>query len=389
VLHRVERMHTNAIESWLARMPIFCDSSKTIIIRNSQLTLAAARINIFLFQRLRSMLKGQIADVSGRAAASVRSMARSLGVGSALLRLNRIRQFGIRLEVGGFLARRHYLRVAKTLQPMESSSGPLDCFMLLNERRFCEGVWSLYSFRLHFGPSRLIVLNDGTLKNASIGFLHDLFPGIRIPEFHRNNEDAAAFLSKRGLIRLRHCREHIIWFRKLVDPLMLASSDKIFLLDSDCSHFSQPQEIHQWIRQPKIIRYIGDPVRYPLCAPADELRRICGRALPEHFCAGYFAVLRSGIDLNRIEEYLHDQCFDQRISQGRLIDDQTLYAMEAAVVGAEMLPPQYATCPSLDTESAVMGHFCGGSYKRMWFYTVGLPLVRSQIDGAILRSAST
>lgn len=326
--------------------------------------------------------------ISASTVAAIRCAGRFLGVGPALLRVKRARQFGATLEVEAFLARRRYLRAAKALQPMDASSGPLDCFMLLNERRFCEGIWSLYSFRFHFGPSRLIVLNDGTLKSASIRLLHELFPGICIPEFHRNNEDVTTFLAKSRLIRLRQWRERIVWFRKLIDPLLLASSDQVLLLDSDCLHFSRPHEIHRWLQEPKIIRYIGDPIRYPFCAPAEELAGICGAPLPEHFCAGYLAVPRSAIDLNRIERYLEAKCFDQQLSRGTFahVDDQTLYAMEAALAGAAMLPARYATCPNLSAEAAVMGHFCGGSYKRMWFYTTGLPLVNSQINGARMPS---
>ena len=312
-------------------------------------------------------------------------MARSLGVGSALLRLNRIREFGIRLEVEGFLARRRYLRAARALPPIDSSSGPIDCFMLLNEPRLCEGIWSLYSFRFHFGPCRLIVLNDGTLKDESIRLLRDVFPGISIPEFNRNNDDALGFLASMQLDRCRQWRERFVFFRKLIDPLFLSSSDKFLLLDSDCLHFSPPKEIRQWSQQPMAIHYIADSNRHSFCAPVEELSRICGASMPEYFCAGYLAVPRSAIDLNRIERYLQAKCFDEQLKLGAFshVGEQTLYAMEASVVGAEMLPAQYATCPSLDSEPAIMGHFCGGSYKRMWFYTEGLPLVRSQVDGEI------
>jgi hypothetical protein len=310
----------------------------------------------------------------------VTSLSRYLRVGPTLLRLKQAYNYGLKVEVSTFLAKHRYLRDVGSLLPMNSGTGAADCFMLLNQARFWEGVWSLYSFRIKFGPCRIIVLSDGTLRRESVEILEKLFPEITIPEFETNNEAMTRYLTQQGLSRCREWRKRFIFFRKLVDPLWLAQSNNVILLDSDCLHFEVPLEIKAWAEEPTKIRYIADLNRHSLCAPVSELADICGSALPEYFCAGYLCFPKSAINIGRIERYLAADCFDRQLVQGRFahVAEQSLYAMEAAVAGAVILPPEYATCPDVQTRSVTMGHFCGGSYQRTWFYTKALPLISSQ-----------
>src|SRR5690242_5087893 len=98
---------------------------------------------------------------------AIRRLARRAHLGASLLRLHRAYHFGLRAEVGAWVAKRRWLK-ASDLRPLVSNHGPIDCFMLLNRARFREGIWSLYSFRSLFGPCRLFVLNDGSLKEKNI-----------------------------------------------------------------------------------------------------------------------------------------------------------------------------------------------------------------------------
>jgi hypothetical protein len=86
-----------------------------------------------------------------------------------------------------------------------------------------------------------------------------------------------------------------------------------------------------------------------------------------------------------VERYLAQECFERQLSTKRFshVAEQTLYAMEAAIIGAEVLPRDYATCPDVESRRVTMGHFCGGSYKRTWFYTKGLPVVSRQFLAAV------
>jgi len=226
------------------------------------------------------------------------------------------------------------------------------------------------------------VLNDGTLTVKSLLILHTLFPGISIPDVRTNDREVDDFLARRGLDRCRDWRRRFVFFRKLVDPVMLAQSSKIMLLDSDCLHFRVPVEIRAWAHDAREIRYIADVNRHSYCAPTSELSEISGALLPEYFCAGYLCLPRSLVDLSRIERYLAAECFERQRATGQFahVAEQTLYAMEASVIGTAILPTEYATCPDPHTQGPVMGHFCGGSYQRTWFYTKGLPIVRQLVQ---------
>ncbi len=73
----------------------------------------------------------------------VRSMLRSLKMGKMVLRVKQAARFGIRVELATFLAKRRLLPIVKSARPLSADCGSVDCYMLLNEARFLEGLWSL------------------------------------------------------------------------------------------------------------------------------------------------------------------------------------------------------------------------------------------------------
>jgi hypothetical protein len=303
------------------------------------------------------------------------SALRRIRPGPALLRLRQAARFGLKAEIAMLIAKRRFLRAIMLAPPLAAGGGAVDCFMLLNRARFFEGLWALYSFRTHFGPCRIVVLNDGTLDGESCAILQGMFPGIQVPPVGRNDSAMSSRLEALGLDRCRAWRKRFVFFRKLVDPSLLAERSGMVLLDSDCLHFRAPEEVRSWAGSPNRVRFIADPVRHSFCGSHQGLSRICGAPLPEFFCAGYLCLPRHGIRLQRVEDYLAAPCFDEQLASGQFshVAEQTLQAMEAAVLGAEPLPDSYATCPDLPSANAVAGHFCGGSVKRTWFYTKGLP----------------
>ena len=314
--------------------------------------------------------------------AAARRLLRRPPIGRTWLRVRRALDFGPGVEIGTLIAKHRYLRAVLSLPPLESGTGKVDCLMLLNESRIWEGLWSLYSFRASFGPCRIVVLSDGTLRGRSITLLSAIFPGIVIPDCETNDRKMDTYLAQRGLSRCRQWRKGFIFFRKLVDTIRLRQADGLLLLDSDCLHFRVPLEIKRWAERPAQVRYVADVNQYSHCADPSLLARICGSPLPQYFCAGYLCLPQDTVDVSRIERYLSEDCFERQLSTGRFrhVAEQSLYAMEAAVTGAAMLPTDYATCPNTDIEVPTMGHFCGGSYQRTWFYTKALPLLLRQLQ---------
>jgi len=291
--------------------------------------------------------------------------------------MRRAIRFGFKAEVTTLIAKKQYLRSILKAPPLAAGDGEIDCFMLLNEARFWEGLWALYSFRSHFGPCRIVVLDDGTLKDASRSILKTLFPGIQVPAVVGHDAAMLSQLQTLGLNRCHAWRHRFVFFRKLVDPCLLAEKKGMVLLDSDCLHFRVPEEVRKWAENPDWVRFIADLVRHSFCASHETLSEICGAALPEYFCAGYLCLPRGSLQLHRVEQYLAAPCFTEQLASGKFshVAEQTLQAMEAAVLGAGVLPETYATCPNLQSSNTVAGHFCGGSVERTWFYTKGIPLL--------------
>ncbi|MCX6907901.1 MAG: hypothetical protein NTY01_07655 [Verrucomicrobia bacterium] len=309
-----------------------------------------------------------------------RSALRRTGLGPVVLRARRAIRFGFKAEVATLIAQKRYLRSILKAPPLAAGVGEIDCFMLLNQARLWEGLWALYSFRSHFGPCRIVVLDDGTLKDGSHTILKTLFPGIQVPAVVGHDAAMLSQLQTLGLNRCHAWRHRFVFFRKLVDPCLLAENKGMVLLDSDCLHFRVPEEVVKWAENPDRVRFIADLARHSFCAPHATLSRICGAVLPEFFCAGYLCLPTQSLQLHRVEQYLADPCFMEQLSSGKFshVAEQSLQAMEAAVVGAEVLPKTYATCPDVPQSNAVAGHFCGGSVERTWFYTKGIPLVARQ-----------
>lgn len=310
-----------------------------------------------------------------------RSALRRAGLGPVVLRARRAIRFGFKAELATLIAKRRYLRLILHARPLAAGEGMLDCFMLLNQARFLEGLWALYSFCCHFGPCRIVILDDGTLKNESHSILKALFPGIQVPAVVEHDAAMLSQLQRLGLSRCHAWRQRFVFFRKLVDPCLLAENKGMVLLDSDCLHFRVPEEVRNWAENPDRIRFIADLSRHSLCAPHETLSRVCGAVLPEFFCAGYLCLPRHSIQLHRVEQYLAAPCFTEQLASGKFshVAEQTLQAMEAAVVGAEVLPEAYATCPDVLTSNPVAGHFCGGSVERTWFYTKGLRALADKV----------
>lgn len=297
--------------------------------------------------------------------------------------MQRALRFGPRAEIEALVARARWLK-RTGLPTMPGDEGAAECFMLLNEPRIWEGVWSLLSFRRTFGPCRLTVLNDGSLSRGSLGLLKRLFPGIRIPDVAEHDVWIDEQLAQRGLERCQAWRREFVFFRKLIDPLLLSRSDAVILLDSDILHFREPQAVKAWATRPDRFLFIADVQANSYFAPISRLGEISGVPPPSHFCAGYLCVPRSLVALERIERYLEDPLFDDQLRSGHFahVAEQSLYGMEAGVVGGDMLPAGYATCPDPVDPDVVMGHFCGGEPSRYWLYTKGLPFLRCELARA-------
>lgn len=313
----------------------------------------------------------------------LRSISRRIGFGRAKLRLLQAIRFGLHAEIAQLQAKLKFVPKAAQLAPLASGTGDLDCVMLLNEPRILEGIWALYSFRSFYGECRILILNDGSLSEASLSLLNRIFPGVSIPDVRENDDKVAAALIKRGLERCADWRANFVFFRKLIDPVFLCGNRPYVLLDSDVLHFRPPREILDWAKNALTMCYASDVELYPLCAPATQLRQVCGSVLPEHFCAGYLGLTAKLLSLERIEAYLASPIFRCQQESGTYnhVAEQTLYAMEAAVSGSSVLPADYATCPDPMRDKAVMGHFCGGEVSRTWFYTKGLPILAKQFLG--------
>lgn len=312
----------------------------------------------------------------------IAALRRRVRLGSRVLRIRRAFHFGLRSELDTWRAKRRYLPHVASLPPLPSGEGPFDCFMLLNEARAWEGIWALYSFRLHAGPCRVTVLSDGTLTPETIALLGRALPGLTCPEAAANRDAARAELVRMGLVRCSQWLDRFVLFQKLIDPFRLARSEKIVLLDSDTLHFRRPVELHDWLLDPAVPRFAMDAQPHALCINPEEFERMAGMRPAPFFNSGYLSMLRTAVSFRRVEAYLQEGAFESQLTSGQFahVAEQTIFAMELSRLGAAPLPATYSICPDVPADNAVMGHFCGGESSRNWFYTKGLAVISRQLS---------
>lgn len=311
----------------------------------------------------------------------LRGLARKFGLGRLLIRTRQVFARGVVAEMRAAIAKRTCLGRSSELPSLQCLESGFTCFMLVHEARAAEGLWALYSFRHFFGPCRIVLLNDGSLSEQSIESYQNLLRGIHIPDFRENNLAIENHLGKLGHNRSIELRRKFVLLRKLIDTAFHSLEREYIVIDSDILQFKTPDDVIQWAGLPEGVRYAADISMETFCVTRQTLEQSFGITLPPLFNSGYICIPPKLIDFARIERALADPIFSEQLQTGRInfFNEQTLFAIEAAMTRATALPPGYAICPDPEKRETVMGHFCGGDAKRTWFYTKGLPILARQL----------
>lgn len=321
----------------------------------------------------------QLADKPGPSLL-LRKVGRSLGLGRAMLRLKHLRAMTLRGAAQMVIARRQYLTRILGTEPISAGAGPIEVHMLLEHKRIYEGIWSLYSFTFFCAkPCRVVIHDDGTLTEADRDKLSRIFPGCRVIPRSEADWVVMDYFRRQGLSRCAQLRGSLVLALKLFDPFFFLQNRFFIMLDSDVLFFSRPNELIDEIEErPQGDSSLAnnlyfDDVGCSHCIQPMELARLIGRAPIERLNTGVLRANRDTIDFQRIDSYLEHPGFWTKTGSADYHAEQTLWAMELSIAGASPLPKTCAICPTVEEPDLVCGHFCGGGYGEILYYTRGLP----------------
>jgi hypothetical protein len=314
----------------------------------------------------------------------MRSTARRLGIGRALLQLQEAREAGIKGLVQTPWVRRYVLPKIGNAPPLPTGEVEPGLHMLLHKARFLEGAWALYAFRYYARvPLQVTVHSDGSLDAECTAFLSRILPGIQIIPRDRADETVNGELGKRGLASSLELRRRFVLGLKLFDPYILGRTENYIVLDSDILTFSTPVELmtRDFGAQNGTAPHLYGPDNNDLRYTHDRgtLIGVLGKNIAYRLNSGLLKIQRSAICLSRLEETL--QKLDL-LSAGHISHyaEQTLFACELSHHGALALDiDRYTICGEPHNGAIVTGHYCGGSFCRTRFYLEAIPRLAEEI----------
>lgn len=299
----------------------------------------------------------------------LRPLARRIGLGRVRHQWRQLAEFGVSHYLKVHWSRWRYLDAHRLLRPLPCGGGTA-IHMLLHHGRIHDGIWALYSMRMYAAiPMQIVVHDDGSLTESDSLHLTRLFPGLRLIRRAEADVIVGRKLAELCLSGLSALRRDFIFALKLLDPLILAETKSLILLDSDVITYRRPEQLLS-----SITACFMPDNRYAYCVPESIFKEIAATSNLIYMNAGLLKVWPAQISLQQLEQDLTSL---QTQSVGNAPDfytEQTLWALQLHRLGAAALSHS-GICYGPGDGSSITGHFCGGGYWASLIYTEAIPHV--------------
>ncbi len=278
-------------------------------------------------------------------------------------------------------------RILKT-RPIKVNDDPSsqDCnvFVLICDSDVLLGLWGLKSL---YKSSRidwpLNWLQGGQLSEKSQSILLHHFPGSRVLSPTVVDPKVEALCVEKQLPRLAATRRNHFMMRKLVDPLLLSSSNCILTLDTDILFFSDPVELMRAATDPDAENFYFRDCVSTYSIAESTLKPDGSRALVPRLNAGCGALKKARFSLRRLDEL----CDTPGLFSVPWVAEQTLHAIYAAESKSSFLSESYLVSQQRGLTDSAGNRIVAKHYPakpRFWYYREGLrELVRNGflVDG--------
>lgn len=242
--------------------------------------------------------------------------------------------------------------------------GTAEVHILTSKHDLPNLFWSLKTF-YHYAERAypLVVHEDGSFGSEDAGLVAQHFPNARIV----SRPEADARLDPL-LERLPLCREY-----RRTNPLALKSFDvgeflgasRAILLDTDILFFTPPEEL---TRRADDESFLGNAFNADFqnayTIEIEDVKTHLGFDLLERINTGVAVVQRETFNLDRFESFLACPAFRQEKHPPHV--EQTLIALAASRLGAELLGPEYAVAMKGSTRGLVCKHYFSPIRGRMY-----------------------
>ena len=188
-------------------------------------------------------------------------------------------------------------------KPQDFPHKKIEVYILISSKSWMMGLWSAKSFQWVTKHTWSFVFqNDGTLTSRQINIIKFMFPKAVV--IGRVESDAKMLQELLNFPKSLETRNKNILFLKLLDPFFYSSSDRYIVLDTDVLFFNYPKEIMEWCNvQSPDFRFNKD-CGFAYSHNLSELKAFSKVAFPSLINTGLSLIVKKGINLNIIEEFL-------------------------------------------------------------------------------------
>jgi hypothetical protein len=296
-----------------------------------------------------------------------------VSLGSLLLNLRLTYGEGLRVH-----------RYRDRLRPRILETAPIDeigrdpaaeIHVLTREADWLNLVWTLKSFYLVTGRRyALCVHDDGTMSAEATQQLRQHFPGMRLIETAKSDDEVAGVLEAYPLCQV--FRRQFKLARKVFDFIHYLENDRMLLIDSDVLFFKPPEVLLRRIEDPAYAcNSLNRDISTSYTVDASTVRDYLKIEMEERVNSGLGLIHRDSMPFARIEELL---TIPGVIGHYWRIE-QTLYALCGMLHGYEALPPEYDVYRGAGLGDRASRHYVG-EIRRL-FYEEGI--ARLLDDGSI------
>jgi len=187
--------------------------------------------------------------------------------------------------------------------PAASLQIPKPLWFMTGEKHWYQTAFCAWSFaRYSRHTIRPVLIDDGTLGEASLSGLRRLFPDLIVDSRSECDDRVERLLPIARFPKIHWIRNKQKLFRKLTDIHAGASDWRLFF-DSDMLFFKEPEEIDRYLDEPSGHLAQRDCWEsYGFSRGLTE--KLCGHRLPEALNIGIFSMNGSRIDWERIEYWI-------------------------------------------------------------------------------------
>ncbi len=193
------------------------------------------------------------------------------------------------------------------------NKGVLEVHFLTGSRHLVDFLYAAKSLLVNYnGRTSINVHADSSITAGGLARIKKHFPNAYVTTREMRDAIVVPILQRQNLKKCLSFREANVFATKLIDLVLISEADRFFYMDTDCLIFKPLERLRAFAEhvQPKSVGSRDCACSYCL-APA-EIEKHWGLQVSEKINAGFYAVVRSALDLDLVETWLSTPGFNMK-----------------------------------------------------------------------------